>query len=164
MLILPSIENLLLQPIRVPGGWDIIINLFYELDPDDDLAGRTILNLGKDSITDPWDDVLYDYFDHSCLWWAKRKDNRYQIAVEWSPMGCRDGRFVVTQGQASPIRFTHPPPKTLTKKRDDIEVSYHLDNPVTWSNCAGRVFESRDRQHVVAILNQWLADCSSSWI
>lgn len=160
---LPEIANLPLQTLQVPGGWRVIINHFYEIDPDDDLAGRQILHLDPARIIDPWDDVLLYYFDHSSLWYATRNDGRYYLDLEWSPMGQRDGHFIIRQYHAQPIMFSHPPKRTLKQKRDNIEISYELTPPVIWPDSSERVFESRDRKQIVSTLNQWLCECSRSW-
>lgn len=160
---LPEIANLPLQPLEIPGGWRVITNHFYQLDPDDDLTGREILHIAPNSITDPWDDVLYYYFDHSSLWFAVRNDNRFQFDVEWAPMGKRDGRFVIQQYHASPITFSHPPKRTLKQKRDDIQITYDLNAPVTLPDNPQRIFESRKREETASTLNKWLAECSRDW-
>ena len=159
---LPEIANLPLQPLEVPGGWNVIINHFYQLDPDDDLSGRQILHFDQ-AVVDPWDDVLYYYFDHSSLWRAKRNDNRCQFEVEWSPMGQRDGRFIILQHHSLPIAFSNPPKGTLKQRRDETQITYDLNPPVTWSETPERTFESRDRNQIALKLNEWLAECSRDW-
>lgn len=157
---LPIIANMPLQPLEVPGGWRVITNHFYQLDPDDDLVGREILHIEPSSITDPWDDVLYYYFDHSYLWRAIRSDNRYMICLEWTMMGARDGQYVINEYRGSPIRFAKEPPRTLSRKHEDIEILYEIDAPIIFSDEPERTFESRDRHQIVLTLNRWLAECS----
>lgn len=157
---LPQIADLPLQPLQVPGGWRITINQFYALDPDETLVGRQLLHIAPDSVRDPWDDVVSYYFDKSWLWLATRADNRYQLGVEWAPMGDRDGEFMIQQFGSEPIRFAHPPPRTIQRKRDDISITYDLNDPVTWAREPQRSFESRDREKIAQTLNRWLAECS----
>ena len=163
MINLPEISNLELQKLQVPGGWSVTINRFYALDPDEDLAGRQLSHIDPATVNDPWDDVLLTYFDSSCLWLAIRGDNRFQISLEWAPMGDRDGRYWFQQHSATAVKFSHPPARRLTRKRDDIVVTYKLDAPVTWADEPDRTLESRDRQLVASTLNLWLDECSRIW-
>jgi hypothetical protein len=160
MLHSPTIANLPLQSLQVPVGWSVTFNHFYQLDPDDDLVGRKILHLESDSITDPWEDVLYYYFDVSYLWQAIRRDKSHLICLEWSIMGDRDGHFVLQQFDGSPVHFDQPPPQTLTKEHEKKQITYELDEPTTFPDEPVRIFESRDRPQVVDVLNQWLDECS----
>lgn len=161
---LPEIVGLPFQPLQIPGGWIVMLNHFYQLDPDDDLADRNILHLPQNSLVDPWNDVLCHYFDYSSLWFARRLDHRYQITLDWIPMGQRDGHFTVQQYQGTPIHFTHPPDRTLKQQYGNIQITYDLNNPVIWADEPQRTFESRDRELIAATLNQWLVEASGDWL
>jgi hypothetical protein len=157
---LPEIADLPLVPLKIPGGWRVEINLLYQLDPDDNLAGRKLLHIDPDSITDPWGDVLHYYFDHSWLWLAVRDDQCFTLSVEWVPIGRRDGRFIIQQFRGEPMRFAQTPPQSLKRNHDGIQLRYALVSPIISSDRPERTFETRCIEEVASTLNQWLPECA----
>ncbi len=59
----PEIKNLNYQALSITAGWQVIINIFFELDPDDDLKNREVINIDADKENlSPWEKVLKTYF------------------------------------------------------------------------------------------------------
>ncbi len=150
-----------MQPLRIPADWALRWNNFYEIDPD-----ATIETLGfepqiSEPIGDLWDDFLFLYFSSSYLWWATRKDNLVSIAVEWAPIGDRNGEFVLSLGRSQSLKFPQQPKRTIKRKWCDAKISYNLNPPVISTGEFERVFCSRDRLEIVKVLESWLLEESN---
>jgi len=83
--IIADIVGLHLQPIAFPAGWRLLRNHFYAIDPDDDLSGRELKFRSADTsvISDPWSDVVCQYFHCSYHWIAMRNDNLREITLDY---------------------------------------------------------------------------------
>ena len=148
---LPEIKELPLQPLRIASGWTVTRNLFYELDPDDDLSGREILHLNR-KIKDPWKDVLFYYFDRDLLW-ATRNHGKKLIDLTWLPPGDRNGRFVLTVQHGVEDYPETWPNRSMQVKHKGEWVLYELVTQTHYPD-EGTVYETRSRAEIVELLNR----------
>ena len=77
-----KVENISLQPLRIPDGWWIIINQFYEIEPD-----------WKDKSTDEIK-FIESFFDED-MYYAEYRTKMLAIDLSWSwlPGKKYEGKF-----------------------------------------------------------------------
>lgn len=151
MIYLPAIKDLSLQPLRIASGWMITRNLFYALDPDEDLHDREILHLDRD-IEDPWEDVLFYYFDRDLLW-ATHHNGRKLIDLAWMPQGDRNGRFVLSVKNGT----SNLPDDMIELQHDRHKLRYQLMPDMDYSETVA-VYESRSRLEIAERLDREMQD------
>ncbi|MEL6897300.1 MAG: hypothetical protein AAFP90_14455 [Planctomycetota bacterium] len=164
MTIVAEIAGLHLQPIAIPVGWMILRNSFFSIDPDEDLSNHELVfHPGQPTqITDPWDDVVWQYFDCSYHWIAMRTDNLREITLDY-PMGVRDEEFRLREYHHQPVKFDQTPKQRIKRNFEDTKLIYELQPPIEEADRdefdnPDREFCSKKRLEVVAVLEQWLVD------
>lgn len=159
-LLSPEIVNLRLQSIRIPGGWCVEINHFYELDPDEDLGQRQVQLPPDAQVNDVWDDVLRGYFDHSYLWTAVRVDRQRTASIEWTPMGAKNGSFELTFAAYAIKHLTTTPPSSVSRQHEGEKLHYALVPEIELATEKVRKASTRNRLEIVTTLEEWLwQDC-----
>jgi hypothetical protein len=142
------IENLRLQPLAIPCGWEVIINNFYVLDPEP-TEERT------------WDH-LFMYFDTQ-LFWAVNGYQGFVIDLTWYPPGDQSGEFCL---DVIGKEHKRPFPKKFIKVRKGNQVfRYRLDYGSTFEDSSYNVifsFRSRCREAVVSKMNRIFYDISNT--
>ena len=83
------VEKLELQPLKIPAGWNVIVNHFYDLEP---VAEDIEIRDARFYEMDGW-----KYFDEDLLCLVRRVYKRYwlKLFLGWAPSYSRDGRFIL---------------------------------------------------------------------
>ena len=70
-------EDFKLQPLRIPSGWTVEINILYEVDPEEQ--------------------YMFPYFSGSTMFYAEKKKHKVAVDVTWRPEEEVDGEYWVTK-------------------------------------------------------------------
>lgn len=91
-----------LQPLRIPPGWEVVLNRFHELDP-----------------TFHSEDDAWSYFSQDMLWIVQR-GGKLGIDLDWLPDHAKSGRFVLSVVRLWPER-ERPPYDPWTRPLNRLE-------------------------------------------
>ena len=112
------IEKLELQPLKIPAGWSVEINHFYDLEPvSEDIEIRDKRFYEKDG---------WKYFDEDLLFLIKRLNKRTWLKLDlgWAPSRSREGRFVLSVYKEDPheslVRFESRSKEAIVEKINSI--------------------------------------------
>lgn len=146
-----------LQPLRIPAGWTIHNNKFYEIDPDFDKSE---------------DDKFWHLFE-STLLWAICEHRYCGLDLSWSPMCSPSGRYIMTlvDWRKKQELNINAPRKRIKVKRDSLIYEYRLHGLLVddetaknaWRNPAFE-FTSTSRVEVTAKLEDILWDVATNGV
>lgn len=110
-------DKIRLRSLQIPGGWLVVFNHFYDVEPSEARNG--------DLLDFPfYQDILY----------MQNDSRRMGLDLGWYPDSDPDGAYTLQliQWSAPPMHHEMPKP-SIRVKRNEIEYTYDLQ-PVRWGN------------------------------